>query len=219
MWRSLQRVSGQKYRIKYGRTENWSCRVLKSLYFLRVKWVSRAPMLSLYEIGTQKTISNLVSFANNSQVWSWLTDNLWGCGLYQNHPRTMRLNLLSVQPRCAEPRIQFFLRQLAQFIVVKFDTRFSVRWDRPGEWERSNDRGRKNDRYPHSKTWSLAISYLSLLIISMTAAPSFIFLSKRCFSSSVISIFFVSNDKEWQAQCISSITDVRIIGQRLTTVS
>lgn len=45
----------------------------------------------------------------------------------------MRLNVLSVQPWCAEPRIQTFLRQLAQFVVVEFDTQFSVRWDRPGE--------------------------------------------------------------------------------------
>ena len=44
----------------------------------------------------------------------------------------MRLDVLSVQPWCAEPRIRFFLCQLAQFVVVEFDTRFSVRWDRPG---------------------------------------------------------------------------------------
>ena len=75
---------------------------------------------------------------------------------------------------------------------------------------------------PHFKTWSLAISYLSLLIISMIDAPSFIFLSKSCFSSEsleILLIFFASNDKKWQVRCRSSITDVRIMGQRLTTVS
>ena len=41
--------------------------MLKSPYLLLVKWVSESPVLGFYEVGAQKTISDLISFSQYSK--------------------------------------------------------------------------------------------------------------------------------------------------------
>ena len=74
--------------------------------------------------------------------------------------------------------------------------------------ERKDLKVRRRGRQTHSRARSLAISYFSLLIFPMITKPS----SIRCVSACVI----VSS---WLTLWMWSISFVRMIGQRCTTVS
>lgn len=126
-------------------------------------------------------------------------------------------HVLGVEPRGREPGSFLGLGQFGEFRVVKL-----------GEWLAVVGNGsdmtgwkmwRGDWRGTHSNGLSLAISYFNLLILEMMAVPSAIFSSRSERPSVSLSSDLDWRESSWLTLHRWSITPVRMIGQRLRTVS